>query len=211
MQTNKKFSAALAIAFIAVVLSLAVACNDNDDEPAASLEKWPADYPITGDSIVNIYVSLDGQAIGVMSVTLYPDSAPNHVRNVKWLANQRFYDGLLFHRVIRDFVIQGGDPTGTGSGGAPWTVEAEFNGIPHVRGIVSMARSFDPNSARSQFFIVHGDSFPHLDRQYTVFGRLLSGFEALDSIANVPTTGSEHSTPQIPVVMDSVRISPVQH
>ena len=199
---------AFKLSFAVLILAALFVLNacDDDDRSAASVDIWPPDYPIDGDSLAVIYVSIDSVSIGTMTVEFYPDSAPNHVRNFKWLANRRFYDGVRFHRGIRGFVIQGGDPTGTGSGGAPWTVNEEFNGIAHVRGIVSMARRSDPNSARSQFFIVHGDSFPHLDGQYTIFGNLLAGYDVLDSIANVPTTGPEHSTPVTPVVMDSVRI-----
>jgi cyclophilin family peptidyl-prolyl cis-trans isomerase len=211
MLTNRQLPGIVMFIFFAAVITLAAGCNDDSHGTMETLDKWPADYPADGDSMATIFVSIDGQSIGAMSLSFSPDSAPNHVRNFKWLANSRFYDGVRFHRVIREFMVQGGDPTGTGSGGAPWTVDAEFNGIHHVRGIVSMARSSDPNSASSQFFVVQGDSFPYLDEQYTVFGRLGGGFETLDSIANVATGGPEHSSPLLPVVMDSVRISPMIH
>jgi len=202
------------LAFKALLLSVCIAgclvltaCDKDDDSPR-SIDVWPPDYPISGDSLAVIYVSIDSVSIGAMVVECYPDSAPNHVRNFKWLANRQFYDGVGFHRVVSGFVIQGGDPTGTGTGGVPWTVHEEFNGIHHVRGIVSMARTSDPNSASSQFFVVHGTAFPHLDGQYTVFGNLFSGYDVLDNIANVPVTGPQHSTPTVPVIMDSVRIIP---
>jgi len=118
---------------------------------------------------------------GDILIELYPDSAPNHVANFKFLAGKGFYDGLSFHRVIAGFMAQGGDPDGNGTGGPGYAVDAEFNDRKHVRGTLAMARSADPNSAGSQFYICYGDT-PHLDGQYTIFGQVIEGMQAVDDI-----------------------------
>lgn len=118
---------------------------------------------------------------GRVAIELFPDKAPQHVEQFKKLIRAGFYDGLTFHRVISGFMAQGGDPKGDGTGGAEQTIPAEFSNIPHKRGILSMARAQDPNSASSQFFIVLKDS-PFLDGQYSVFGRVISGMEFVDNI-----------------------------
>jgi cyclophilin family peptidyl-prolyl cis-trans isomerase len=169
------------------------------------LQKWPADYPVTGDSVAVIEISIGGQPAGQLVAEFYPDKAPNHVRNFKWLADHNFYNGTKFHRVIKGFMIQGGDPDGNGTGGPGWTVNAEFNDTPHTPGILSMARTNDPNSAGSQFFLMHGNA-PHLDRQYSVFGKVIKGIELVNKIAELPVGGPQHSTPQQDVVMTSVKI-----
>ena len=150
--------------------------------------------------------------MGVIVIEFFPDDAPNHVANFIELAESGFYDGTLFHRIIPEFMIQGGDPNTIdgppntwGTGGPEEPVDAEFNDIQHDRGIVSMARSQNPNSAGSQFFIVHHDS-NFLDGEYTVFGRIVtdSSFETLDAIANVPTGSQDR-----PIDIESVRITSV--
>jgi peptidyl-prolyl cis-trans isomerase B (cyclophilin B) len=174
------------------------------------LPKWPADYPVTGDSVAVIAVSIDGQPVGDMVAEFYPDKAPNHVRNFKWIAEHGAYDGVKFHRIIKGFMIQGGDPRGDGTGGPSWRVNAEFNDIPHTRGILSMARSSDPNSAGSQFFICDGAP-SNLNGQYTVFGKVIKGLDVLDKIVAVPVGPSargENSVPQKQVAMTSVKIVP---
>ena len=126
----------------------------------------------------------------VMKGELYPETAPQSVYNFIDLANKGFYDGLIFHRVIKGFMIQGGDPTGTGMGGPGYCVKGEFfmngvdNKLKHKRGVLSMARSSNPNSAGSQFFLMHQDS-PHLDKQYAAFGKVTEGLEVIDAIAAV--------------------------
>ena len=133
---------------------------------------------------------------GVMTLELYPEKAPKTVENFVNLANEGFYDGLIFHRVISGFMIQGGDPTGTGMGGPGYTIDGEFrmngfdNDIKHTSGVISMARAMDPNSAGSQFFIMHKDA-PHLDGSYAAFGKMTDGFDVLDKIANVATNYSD--------------------
>ncbi len=133
---------------------------------------------------------------GKIKLELYPDKAPITVENFTKLVKDGFYDGLIFHRVIKDFMIQGGDPQGTGMGGAKDKIKGEFlmNGVPndlrHERGVISMARAQNPNSASSQFFIVHKDSF-FLDGQYAAFGRVVEGMDTVDEIANVKTDFSD--------------------
>src|SRR5690242_15624361 len=117
---------------------------------------------------------------GRVVIELLPDLAPNHVARIRELANSKFYDGVVFHRVIDGFMAQGGDPTGTGMSGSKLpNLKAEFNAEPHVRGVCSMARSQDPNSANSQFFICFDDA-RFLDKQYTVWGRVTEGMENVD-------------------------------
>lgn len=124
-----------------------------------------------------------------IKIELYPDVAPITVANFEKLVKEGFYDGLIFHRVISGFMIQGGDPEGTGMGGAKEKIKGEFlaNGVPnnlkHTRGVISMARSSMPNSASSQFFIMHKDA-PHLDCQYAAFGKVIEGMDAVDEIAS---------------------------
>ena len=129
---------------------------------------------------------------GVIKLELYPDVAPITVENFVNLVNEGFYDGLIFHRVIAGFMIQGGCPNGTGMGGPGHHIKGEFaangvaNPLKHERGVISMARAMDPNSAGSQFFIMHADA-PYLDGQYAAFGRVTEGIEVVDKIASVST------------------------
>lgn len=138
----------------------------------------------------NILITMENG--DTMSAELYPEIAPKTVENFVKLVNKKFYDGLIFHRVIPGFMIQGGDPQGTGMGGPGYSIVGEFssNGFPndlkHTRGVLSMARAMDPNSAGSQFFIMHQDA-PHLDGQYAAFGKLTDGFDTLDKIASTKT------------------------
>jgi peptidylprolyl isomerase len=125
-----------------------------------------------------LYLDLAG---GRVVIEMRPDLAPDHCAHIKGLVRRGFYDGIVFHRVIDGFMAQTGDPTGTGTGGSGHRLKAEFSAEPHVRGILSMARTSDPNSADSQFFIMF-DAAPSLDRQYSVWGRVVSGMEFVDSI-----------------------------
>ena len=140
---------------------------------------------------------------------LYPEKAPQSVRNMIALANKGFYDGLIFHRVISGFMIQGGCPKGTGTGGPGYCIKGEFklngvkNNLSHKRGVLSMARAQSPNSAGSQFFIMHENS-PHLDGQYAAFGKVIEGIEVVDTIANVRTDYNDK--PRTPQVMKKVTV-----
>lgn len=128
----------------------------------------------------------------VMKAELYPEISPNTVNNFISLVQKGFYDGLIFHRVISGFMIQGGDPQGTGMGGPGYSIKGEFamngvrNDLKHTRGVLSMARSMMPNSAGSQFFIMHANA-PHLDGQYAAFGKVVEGLDVVDKIASVRT------------------------
>lgn len=145
----------------------------------------------------------------VMKVELYPDIAPNTVNNFIDLVSSGFYDGLCFHRVIPGFMIQGGDPQGTGIGGPGYSIDGEFtqngfkNDLKHERGVISMARSMMPNSAGSQFFIMVENS-PHLDGQYAAFGKVIEGIEVADKIVSVRTDMSD--MPYEPQIMVSVTV-----
>lgn len=119
---------------------------------------------------------------GEVVIEMRPDLAPNHCARIKELVNDGFYDGTPFHRVIDNFMAQGGDPTGTGTGGSGKHLDAEFNSEPHVRGVCSMARAQNPNSADSQFFICFADA-TFLDQQYTAWGKVISGMDNVDSFA----------------------------
>lgn len=156
--------------------------------------------------------------VGEMVVAFWPDVAPKTVENFKTLANKGFYDGTCFHRIVKGFMIQGGDPLtkdpkeeyrwGTGDPG--YKVKAEFNAKPHVRGVLSMARSQNPDSAGSQFFICLADA-RFLDRQYTAFGQLIKGDDVLGQIGDTPTVsggGGERSKPTKRINVESVRIVP---
>ena len=133
---------------------------------------------------------------GIMKGELYPEIAPVTVENFEKLANEGFYDGLTFHRVIPGFMIQGGCPRGNGTGGPGYTIKGEFtmngfrNDLKHTRGVLSMARAMDPNSAGSQFFVMVADS-PHLDGQYAAFGKVTEGMEVADAIVSVKTNFSD--------------------
>ncbi len=146
----------------------------------------------------------------IMKAELYPDKAPNTVNNFISLVSDGFYDGLIFHRGISGFMIQGGDPAGVGTGGPGYNIKGEFaingfkgNDLKHERGVLSMARAMAPNSAGSQFFIMHKNS-SHLDGQYAAFGKLTDGFEVLDEIASVKTDWNDK--PKIPQVMRKVTV-----
>ena len=151
------------------------------------------------DEITN-YVKIEMKNTGdIMLLELYPDIAPITVANFQKLVSEKFYDGLTFHRIIKGFMIQGGDPEGTGLGGSEEKIKGEFrlngidNNLAHERGVISMARGNDRDSASSQFFIVHETS-PHLDGSYAAFGRMLAGFDTLDKIANVKIDGQDKPT-----------------
>ncbi len=157
----------------------------------------------------NPIVTIEMENGDVMKAELYPEIAPNTVNNFISLVKKGFYDGLIFHRVIPGFMIQGGDPQGKGIGGPGYSIKGEFrqngfqNELKHVRGVLSMARSMAPNSAGSQFFIMHEDS-PHLDGGYAAFGKVIEGIEAVDHVCDVRTDWNDK--PRIPQVMKRVTV-----
>ena len=144
-----------------------------------------------------------------IEIELYPEIAPITCENFEKLVNAGFYNGLIFHRVIKGFMIQGGCPDGTGMGGPGWTIKGEFkangveNNLKHTAGVLSMARTMDPNSAGSQFFIMHEDA-PHLDGSYAAFGKVVSGMEVVNEIADSKTDW--HDRPYEDMVMEKVEI-----
>ena len=144
----------------------------------------------------NPIVTITMENGGVIKAELYPEIAPNTVNNFIDLINRGFYDGLIFHRVIPGFMIQGGDPEGNGMGGPGYSIKGEFsrngfkNELKHTKGVLSMARTMDPNSAGSQFFIMVADA-PHLDGQYASFGKVIEGMEVADEIVNAKTDYSD--------------------
>ena len=151
---------------------------------------------------------------GIIEIELNSEAAPKTVKNFEKLVGEGFYNGLIFHRVIAGFMIQGGDPLGNGMGGADEKIVGEFaangikNDLKHTRGVLSMARTSDPNSASSQFFVMHKDA-PHLDAQYAGFGKLTDGFDVLDAIASTPTGNYGwymQDVPRTPVVIEKIEV-----
>ena len=219
------------IAAAALLLLAAIGCSnvyanstgsteftDKTEEPApgadAATETEPPKAEDPNDAkenttMQNPIVTITMKDGGVMKLELYPDVAPNTVRNFISLSNSGFYDGLTFHRIIAGFMIQGGDPLGTGMGGPDYSIKGEFaangfkNTLSHKRGVISMARAMDPDSAGSQFFIMHEDG-DFLDGNYAAFGMMLEGFEVLDRIATVQT--NRNDAPLEPVVIDTIRV-----
>lgn len=152
-------------------------------------------------------------SMGNLTLSFLTDKAPRTAENFVKLAHKGFYDGLTFHRVLKDFMVQGGCPKGDGSGGPGYTIRPEFNDTPHVKGVVSMARSNDPHSAGSQFFIMHGEA-RYLDSRYTAFAKIEDGMQVLDKIADVPTNMemrfNETSVPRDPIYINGVDLDGVE-
>ena len=167
---------------------------------------------MSNDNEVAVISTTEGELV----IRFWPDVAPKTVENFKKLAKDGFYDGTAFHRIVKGFMIQGGDPLSktdndmVGTGGPGYKIKAEFNDKPHVRGVISMARSQNPDSAGSQFFICLADA-RFLDKQYTAFGQLIKGDDILGKIGDTPTTrggGGENSKPTKRIGVNSVRIVP---
>ena len=195
-------------AYLLLLISLLLlsGCTLNIEKEATP-EATPTPLLEEGETIT---ATIEVEKHGTIVVELYPNIAPQSVCNFVSLARQGFYDGLTFHRIIENFMIQGGDPDGNGTGGPGYSIKGEFaangiaNDISHERGVISMARSTMYDSAGSQFFIVHKDS-PHLDGQYAAFGRVIEGMDVVDSIAQVHVK-EDGQTPRIKVVITSVTI-----
>ena len=189
----------LALICVIVLLFVSACGKDSTDNisskktPSPAETEKPAPDLNTDKETEKVMVEITMENGGVMELELYPDIAPITVENFVKLANEGFYDGLTFHRIIKGFMIQGGDPEGTGMGGSDTEIKGEFtangvkNDLKHERGVISMARAQDPNSASSQFFIMHED-YPSLDGQYAAFGKMTKGFEVLDELAETPVT-----------------------
>ncbi len=190
----------------------AVAADTNTNAPAKPVSRDAAPESSSKGKTVNASeVAVIKTSEGEMVLEFWPEVAPGHVENFKKLARQGFYDGTCFHRVIKGFMIQGGDPLTKdeankarwGTGGPGYTIKAEFNDRPHVRGTLSMARASDPNSAGSQFFICHADA-RFLDGKYTAFGKLIKGDEVLEKIATTPTDANDRPIKRVNI--ESIRI-----
>lgn len=181
---------------LAVLLGCAIACAP--DKPANPPEtKEPEMITLSATEEVAVLTT----NVGTIVLRFFPDVAPGHVENFKKLTRETYYDGVKFHRVIKGFMIQGGCPNTKdkppydwGRGGPGYTIKAEFNNKPHMRGTLSMARTNDPDSAGSQFFICH-DRAPHLDKQYTAFGEVVEGLDVVDTIAETEVINERPVTP----------------
>jgi peptidyl-prolyl cis-trans isomerase B (cyclophilin B) len=180
----------------------------------AADEKKEEKSPMNSSNEVAVIKTSEGD----MVVQFWTDAAPNTVENFKKLAHQGFYDGTIFHRIVKQFMIQGGDPNSKdpakensyGQGGPGYQIKAEFNDHSHDRGVISMARSSDPDSAGSQFFICLAP-VPRLDHQYTTFGKLIKGQDVLEKIGDIPVTRNSTGEPSKPskrVVIESIKIVP---
>lgn len=175
--------------------------------PGEAGKRWgdPAELAArNAGKTATLTLAIDGESLGDVVIEFYPNEAPNTVENFIRLARKGFYDGLLFHRVIPKFMIQGGDPEGDGRGGPGYEIPAEFNDHKHVPGAVAMARTQDPNSAGSQFYICLGTP-SWLDGSYTVFGQVISGQEHVDAVGKQPTGANDRPTTR--VTMAKVTIS----
>lgn len=181
--------------FSVILIVCLLMCGCSKDTSKGTIEK--ISYEETNE--ITNYVKLETTK-GIILVELYPDVAPITVENFQNLVNEKFYDGLIFHRVIKDFMIQGGDPEGTGLGGSSKTIKGEFknngvnNNLSHTRGVISMARnSISMDSASSQFFIVQKDSI-YLDGDYAAFGKVIAGMDVVDKIASVNVDSNDKPT-----------------
>ena len=215
---KKKFSFLLVLAVLVMGLS---ACGGSKSDTTSETKATKAPKATetaeatkkpeskTTDTKGKHHAKIKVKDYGTIEVELDGDTAPITVANFIKLVNEKFYDGLTFHRIMSGFMIQGGDPLGNGTGGSDETIKGEFssngveNNISHKRGVISMARSSDPDSASSQFFIMHETS-PHLDGQYAAFGHVVSGMDAVDEIAAVATDWNDK--PRTPVVMEKVEV-----
>jgi peptidyl-prolyl cis-trans isomerase B (cyclophilin B) len=199
-----KLICALSLAASFALISCSQAGQTQTNNPSNTTEK-----PSVNTNEVAVITTTEG----TMVVEFWPDVAPNTVANFEKLTNKGFYDGTCFHRVIKGFMIQGGDPLtkdpskedAWGTGGSGQNIKAEFNDRSHVRGVISMARSNDPDSASSQFFICHGNP-TFLDHQYTAFGKLIKGDDVLEKIATTPTHPPDRPDKRMGVI--SIKIVP---
>lgn len=214
MKNINKYLKLILVTLIMTSLVL-VGCGtskSNTNKTAENDTKSPSESSETNSSEANkslplATISVEGY--GVIEAELYPEIAPNTVNNFIDLSNKGFYNNLTFHRIIKDFMIQGGDPKGDGTGGPGYSIEGEFtsngfaNSLKHTKGVLSMARSQDPNSAGSQFFIMTKEA-SHLDGEYAAFGKVISGLDVLEKIENVKT--SSNDKPKEDVVIKSITV-----
>ncbi|NMA03007.1 MAG: peptidylprolyl isomerase [Clostridia bacterium] len=207
--SNKMVLSVLAVLLIIALYNNGIIGNKGkNDRLELEIKHVPIKEPV---------VEIKMAAGGKMVFELLPEYAPETVQNFVNLAHAGFYDGLTFHRIVEDFMIQGGDPKGNGTGRSYKTVKGEFaengfeqNTLKHTKGVISMARDSHPDSASCQFFIVHGDEVPSLDGSYAAFGRLVAGEETLDRIAQTPVKNNpdmkEVSRPREPVIIEKITV-----
>ncbi|MGD9559926.1 MAG: peptidylprolyl isomerase [Oscillospiraceae bacterium] len=216
---KKHMLRALAAALALPCLLLATGCGGPAAPPSSAVSGSESiSAPVAGEEKESVMVEIVMKDFGVMKLELDSEAAPITVENFVKLAREGFYDGLTFHRIQKDFMIQGGDPDGNGSGGPGYGIKGEFadngwdNPISHTKGVISMARSNLPDSAGSQFFLVHGDA-TFLDGGYAAFGHIVEGLNVLDALAEVecefnPYDGANgaYSTPVDPPVIETIRV-----
>ena len=206
-------------AFLALVMLFSLAACKKDEDPAGTYITAEEKTAIVNE-LGKVYMEISVKDYGKITMELYPEIAPVTVKNFVKLVSEDFYSGIIFHRVIKDFMIQGGDPDGNGSGGSPDKIYGEYsengveNNLSHTRGVVSMARlGNDYNSASSQFFICHADS-TYLDGQYAAFGKVVHGMAVVDAIANTETNSADKPTKDITIEyikrVDSPEMAPVK-
>ncbi len=197
---KKSMKAVLICSFVLLFTILTACGNDNQKSSQVEKPKKPEKLPVATITIKDF---------GVIEAELYPHIAPNTVYNFISLSNKGFYDGLKIHRIVKDFVIQGGDPEGTGAGGPGYTINGEFssngfeNNLLHTAGVLSMARTNDPNSAGSQFFIMTNDS-TQLDGEYASFGKVTKGMDIVKNIEAAKTTPEDQ--PETPIIIESIKV-----
>ena len=208
----KRFIKVIA-AVMCVIPALLIGCgnssNTTENNSSQSIANENENNNLA-ESTENLPIAtIEVEGFGTIQAELYPEIAPNTVNNFIYLANSGFYDNLTFHRVIKDFMIQGGDPNGNGTGGPGYSIEGEFtsngiaNGLKHTEGVLSMARAQDPNSAGSQFFIMT-KSASHLDGDYAAFGKVINGMDVVHEIENVKTGSNDK--PKEDVVIKSIKV-----
>lgn len=202
----------VSIAIMLMIPALLIGCGNssvsNDSNSKSITDESTEDNSI--ESTENLPIAtIEVEGYGIIKAELYPEIAPNTVNNFIYLANSGFYDNLTFHRVIKDFMIQGGDPNGNGTGGPGYSIEGEFtsngiaNSLKHTEGVLSMARAQDPNSAGSQFFIMT-KAASHLDGEYASFGKVISGMDVVHEIENVKTGSNDK--PKEDIVIKSINV-----
>ena len=201
----------IGLIFLMTALIVGAGCNqvDNNKDQANNSSESTEKVQVEAIQTTPI-VTMIVKDYGTVTLEIYPDMAPNTVNNFITLANDGFYDGLTFHRIIKDFMIQGGDPDGIGTGGPGYSIAGEFsnngytaNTLLHTKGVISMARSMAPDSAGSQFFIMTADT-PSLDGNYAAFGKVTSGLDIIEEIGNVETDSSDK--PIEDVVIESIQV-----
>ena len=202
----------VSIAIMLMIPALLIGCGNssvsNDSNSKSITDESTEDN--STESTENLPIAtIEVEGYGIIKAELYPEIAPNTVNNFIYLANSGFYDNLTFHRVIKDFMIQGGDPNGNGTGGPGYSIEGEFtsngiaNSLKHTEGVLSMARAQDPNSAGSQFFIMT-KAASHLDGEYASFGKVINGMDVVHEIENVKTGSNDK--PKQDVVIKSIKV-----